>query len=138
MKRYYEIADVCRFRASTMESKPAATKSKSGAPKSKSNAPKSKSAATKSKCLLFPRIQASQRVIIEFGERRIPGAAFSAPRVFPGGIRSGEQNSISTNSAFRKGICTRLYSHRGFVDPAPALSGGGAGAWTSVTKRRKD
>jgi hypothetical protein len=67
-----------------MESKPAATKSKSGAPKSKSNAPKSKSAATKSKCLLFPRIQASQRVIIEFGERRIPGAAFSAARVFRG------------------------------------------------------
>jgi hypothetical protein len=84
MNRCYEIADVCRFRASTMESKPAATKSKSGAPKSKSNAPKSKSAATKSKCLLFPRIQASQRVIIEFGERRIPGAAFSAPRVFRG------------------------------------------------------
>src|SRR5271168_4339723 len=69
-----------------MESKPAATKSKSGAPKSKSNAPKSKSAATKSKCLLFPRIQASQRVIIEFGELRTPGAAFSAARVFAGDL----------------------------------------------------
>ena len=33
---------------------------------------------------------------------------------------------------------TRAPFARGFVDPAPALSGGGAGAWTSVTKRRKD
>ena len=68
-----------------------------------------------------------------------PGSRLlGSPRLPRRGIRSGEQNSISTNSVFRKGITRGLHSHRGFVEPAPALSGGGAGAWTSVTKRRKD
>ncbi len=63
---------------------------------------------------------------------------FSAPRVVRG---------MGFDLASRIALARILFFVRelhagsirgGFVDPAPALSGGGAGAWTSVTKRRKD
>lgn len=75
------------------------------------------------------------------GIRRAPhpgSGLHGSPSLPTRGIRSGEQNSISTDSVFRKGITRGLYSRERFVDPAPASSGGGAGVWTSVTKRRKD